>query len=369
MHKKKILKKHSLIPQIQPWINEEELKNITDVIKSTWITEGKKTELFEKKIKKTTSAKYAITMSNGTVALYCALKALDIGPGDEVIVPDLTFIATANSVILAGANPVFCDIELETFGLDPDKIEAKITSRTKAIMPVHLYGVSAMIDKIKAIAKKHNLKIIEDAAQGIGVKFGGRHVGSFGDFGVISFYGNKTITTGEGGVILTNNKDLAKKCFVLKNHGRTKKGIFIHRYIGFNFSFTDLQAAIGLAQLGKLDKIIDRKNYIRRFYVGKLKNIEQIKFPIISNNTMPVFWFTNILTDDAVGLSKHLDKMGIQTRRFFYPLHKQPCYKSAGSFPNSEKAYRTGLSLPSSVTIKDEDLAYVCEQIKNYFIK
>lgn len=360
-------KKQSIIPQIQPWIDQRELRELIKVIDSTWITEGRKTEEFENRFKKITGARYAMAVFNATVGLYCALKAFDIGPGDEVIVPDLTFIASANSVIMAGAKPVFCDIERETLGLDPNQLEKKITFRTKAVMPVHLYGLSAKIDKIINLARKRGLKVIEDAAQAVGVKYKGRQVGTFGDIGIFSFYGNKTITTGEGGLILTDNKELFKKCWRLKNHGRDEKGIFIHDYIGFNFCFTDLQAAVGLAQLKKLKKIIERKRRIREFYQRELKDIKQIEFPSINRDTSPVFWFTNIFTDEVSDLVRYLKEKGVQTRRFFYPLHKQPCYNSNGYFPNSEWAYEKGLSLPSSVILKDKELAYICATIKDYY--
>jgi perosamine synthetase len=356
-----------MIYQIQPWIDNAELEELKEIIKTEWITEGKKTQLFEEKIKELTGAKYAISMCNGTVALYVSLKALGIGRGDEVIVPDLTFIATPNSVKMADAEPVLCDINPQTFNIDVDKIEQHITSKTKAIMPVHLYGQSAEMDKIIDIAKKHGLFVIEDAAQGVGVKFNNKHVGTFGNLGILSFYGNKTITTAEGGMILTDNPELFKRCWQLKNHGREIKGTFIHPHIGFNFCFTDVQAAIGLAQLGKLNKIIELKAQIRNTYMNLLKDIPQIEFPYVDARCEPVFWFTNILIDEPQKLADYLLDNDIQTRRFFYPIHLQPCYNIKGDFYNAEWVYNKGLSLPSSALLKEEEIKIISNKIKEFY--
>ena len=247
----------NLITQIQPWIDETEKFQLDRVIKSTFLTEAALTMEFEELTKSLTKSKYSISITNGTLALYCCLKALNIGHGDEVIIPNLTFIASANAVIMAGAKPVFCEVKEDTYCIDVEWAERLINSKTKAIMPVHLYGNSADMLKVLAFAKCYKLKIIEDAAQGVGVTFNNQHVGTFGDCGVLSYYGNKTITCGEGGMVLTNNKELAKTIYRLKNHGRDEKGTFIHEHIGFNFSFTEMQAAIGIAQMQKLPKIIN----------------------------------------------------------------------------------------------------------------
>lgn len=358
-----------MIPQIEPWIDEAELKELAEVIKSTWITESKKTEEFENGIKKLTGAKYALSFCNGTVALYAAQKALGIGAGDEVIVPDFTFIATSNSAIMAGAKPVMVDVDRKTFNMDAGKLEAAITPRTKAIMPVHIYAQAADMEAIMKVAKKHSLPVIEDAAQGVGVYFNSKHVGTFGDIGMLSFYGNKTITTGEGGMLITNDEKLYKKCWQLKNHGREVKGTFIHPHIGFNFGFTEMQAAVGVAQLKKLPKILERKKAINDMYRELLKDVKEAEFTHIDERGKPAHWFTSILVDDVEGLAEHLKKNEIQTRRFFYPLHVQPCYKGAvkGSFPNSEWAYSHGLSLPSGVLLKDEQIAFVAEKIREFY--
>ena len=212
-----------MINQIEPWIDNTELVQLKRVIKSTYVVENKLTEEFETLTKKLTGSKYAVAMTNGTMALFASLLALGIGKGDEVIIPNITFVATANVILLAGAVPVLCEITNDTFCIDIDKAEALINNKTKAIMPVHLYGQSVDMEKCMKIAKKYNLKIIEDAAQGVGVYFNKKHVGTFGDIGVLSYYGNKTVTCGEGGIALTNKKSIAKKLYSLKNHGREKK--------------------------------------------------------------------------------------------------------------------------------------------------
>jgi perosamine synthetase len=357
-----------MIPQIQPWIDDEELNEVVEVMKSTWLTEATKTAKFEEMFKDLTKAKHAYAFSNGTVTLLSALKILGIGEGDEVIVPSCTFIASVNVIIVAGAKPVLVDIDKDTFCINADLIESKITPKTKAIMPVHLYGQAADMDKIMQIAKKHNLFIIEDAAQAVGVRFGGKHAGTFGEYGSFSFYGNKTVTTGEGGMLVTNSDDLAKSAYRYKNHGRLEKGKFIHDTIGLNFSFTEMQAAVGIAQLNKLERIIKRKQEIRELYKKELAGVKGLTFPEVHPKVTPVHWFTNIIVPDAEKLSDELKKKEIQTRRFFYPINRQPCYKDYGfdkeSFPITDYVYKCGLSLPSSYVLKDEEIKLVCAAIR-----
>ena len=352
------------IPQIEPWIDHEELEQLKRVVESTYVTEHKLTLEFEDLIKQLTGATYVVSITNGTAALYCCLKALGIGEGDEVIVPNLTFIASSNAVIMAGATPVFCEIETSTLCMDPQQIESLATSRTKAIMPVHLYGQSAQIDKICQIARKLDLKIIEDAAQGVGVKFNNKHVGTFGDAGILSFYGNKTLTCGEGGAVLTEDK-----VYRLKNHGRLTKGVFEHDSIGFNFSFTEMQAAIGIAQLNKLERIINKKALIREKYVRDLASTSSVLKPL---NPLPacspVWWFTSFLTDYKKELQNHLREKNIQTRDFFTPLHKQPCYSYEGvPFGLSQEIYNKGISLPSSYNLNLDQQDYIISEILAFY--
>ncbi len=362
-------KKAEKIIQIEPWIDDEELLEINKVIQSTFVTEGRATLEFEEKIKALTDSKYAVTMTNGTVALYSILKSLQIGPGDEVIVPDMTFVATANAVILAGATPIFCDVRSDTFCLDIHKAEELISNKTRAIMPVHLYGLSAEMDELMKLCELKGLQLIEDAAQGVGVKYKGAHVGTFGDAGMLSFYGNKTITTAEGGVIITDDRELAESCYKLKNHGRREKGIFIHEDIGFNFSFTDLQAALGVAQMNKLERIIKKKNNIRNRYLNEIEKSSAFDLQVVPEHTSPVFWFTNLYTEFSDELENHLSDNNIGTRKFFYPLHLQPCYRHMNQAicPVSADVYNKALSLPSSVTLSDEQISRVIETVNIFF--
>jgi|TARA_R110000851_G_scaffold32844_1_gene87813 perosamine synthetase len=359
------------IPQIEPWIDNSELIELKRVIDSTFVTENELTEEFEGMIRELTGSKYAISMTNGTAALFCCLKALGVQEGDEVIVPDMTFVATSNAVLMANATPIFCDIDKNTFCIDPKKIESLITDKTKAIIPVHLYGQSADMGKIMSIAKKYGLKVIEDAAQGVGVKFEDKHTGTFGDMGILSFYGNKTITCGEGGVILTDSKELRDKSYQLKNHGRAKKGTFKHEHIGYNFSFTEMQAAIGISQMKKLPKIIERKKEIHDTYVDRLKPLGgKLNPTYLDQRSSPVWWFTSFLTKDKKAMKDFLLEKGIQTRDFFYPLHTQPCYKYMNicrDFPVSERAYLEGISLPSSYGLSDEEQNYIIECIFSFY--
>ena len=344
------------IPQIEPWIDRLELRHLKEVIDSTYVTESKMTQKFESLIIELTKSTYAVSTTNGTAALFCCLKALDIGPGDEVIVPNITFVASSNAVIMAGATPVFCEINDKNFCIDVNKIEDVITDKTKAIMPVHLYGQSCDMDTILEIALRHNIFVVEDAAQGVGVRHKGKHTGTLGHLGVLSFYGNKTITCGEGGIVLTDSKQLRDKVYQLKNHGRMKKGQFVHESIGYNFSFTEMQAAVGVAQLKKLAAITDKKAIIYKRYMESLEPVFNDLAPVwVDPDCNPVWWFTSFLTEEREALEKYLLAFGIQTRQFFCPLHMQPCYDymdfDRSKFKVSETVYSQGISLPSAYNL------------------
>lgn len=360
-----------MIPQIEPWIDGDELEAVKRVIDSTYLTENKITAEFEEGLRNLTGSRNAIATSNGTTALYCGLKALNIGYGDEVIVPNLTFVASSNSVIMAGAKPIFCEIRKDTLCIDVEAAAKLVTEKTKAIMPVHLYGQSADMDAVEKFANQYNLKIIEDAAQAIGVKFKGEYVGLRGDMSAISFYGNKTITCGEGGIILTQNDDIAQGCRRLKNHGRDHRGTFVHEHIGFNFSMTELQAAIGVSQLKKLPKIIRRKQEICDIYQRELADIPQLEFPFVDERCSPVYWFTSCYAENRSELETYLLNHGIQTRRFFCPLHWQPCYKDLVNnrvdYPISVEAYEKGISLPSAYLLKPEEQEFVIEKMRKFY--
>ncbi|NQV08592.1 DegT/DnrJ/EryC1/StrS family aminotransferase, partial [Candidatus Woesearchaeota archaeon] len=248
------------IPVAEPVLEGNELKYVTECVKTGWISSaGKFVKKFEEKFSKYCDCKYGVAVSNGTTALHLALVALGIKKGDEVIVPNFTFVATANAVVYVGGVPVFVDADKETWNIDVDKIEEKITSKTKAIIPVNIYGHPCDMNKIMDIAKKHNLYVIEDCAESHGAEYNGEKTGSFGDISCFSFYGNKIITTGEGGMCVTNNKELAEKMSMLKDHGMKPERRYWHETIGFNYRMTNIQAAIGLAQLENINKFIETK--------------------------------------------------------------------------------------------------------------
>ena len=361
------------IPQIEPWIDNSELEQLMRVIDSTYVVEHDLTKEFESMICDMTGSKYAVAMTNGTVALFCCLKALGIGVGDEVIVPDMTFIASANAVIMCGATPVLCDVDPDTMCMTDKTIERCLTEKTKAIMPVHLYGQSADMSSLVDFSRRHNIYIVEDAAQGVGVKFKDKHVGTFGDLGVLSFYGNKTITCGEGGVIITDDEELRNICYRLKNHGRDGKGTFKHEHIGYNFCFTEMQAAIGISQMKKLPSIIEKKKRIRDLYVDTLGSISSKFVPVKTvSDCTPVYWFTSFLCDNKSDLVKYMRTCGIQTREFFYPLHDQPCYNNfdgilmPDSYSVSTDLFNRGVSLPSSYNLSEESQMSVINKLQEW---
>ena len=357
------------IPQIEPWIDGAELKQLEEVIDSTFITENKKTEEFLSKIRDITGSPHAIATSNGTLALVAALLCEDIGEGDEVIVPDLTFIATSNAVRLVGAKPIFCDVLRSTGCIDIDACASLVTSKTRAIMPVHLYGQSVEMDELVALASKHGIAIIEDAAESIGVFYKGKHTGAIGEYGIFSFFGNKLITCGEGGVVLTKREENLAKLYRIKNHGRDRKGIFVHEHLGYNFCFTDLQAAIGVAQLQKYDTMIAAKKKNFALYQQLLAGIGGVEVVDVPDYVDSNYWFVNILVENPEALQDFLHEKGIGTRRYFYPLHLQPCYADmkAQKCPESSWLYSHGLSLPSGVQLKSNQIDYICDSIRAYY--
>jgi len=363
------------IPQIEPWIDDSELTELKRIIESTFVVEHDLTKEFEQMTCDLTGSKYAVAMTNGTVALFCCLKALGVGPGDEVIVPNMTFIASANAVIMCGATPVLCEVDSKTFCMTVDTVKECVSHRTKVIMPVHLYGQSADMTALMEFARSHNIRVVEDAAQGVGVKFKGQHVGTFGDLGVLSYYGNKTITCGEGGVVITNDKELRDKCYRLKNHGRDAKG-FKHEYIGYNFCFTEMQAAIGISQMKKLDSILQKKKEIYELYTQELSSVSWSLSPVSRvEDCDPVHWFTSFLCDKKSELIEYANSKNIQTREFFYPLHMQPCYKNYSnivmldSYEVSEDLFNRGISLPSSYNLTEENQIAVINTLKEWLIK
>lgn len=358
------------IPVARPWLGRTERRYVAQALASGWISSrGGFIDKFEARFAGFCGVKYASSVCNGTVALHLALVALGIGPGDEVIVPSLSFIATANAVAYTGATPVFADIDSRNWCLDPSKIEAKITKRTKAVIPVHLYGHPAEMKPIMKLAGRYGLFVVEDAAEAHGAEVEGRMVGGIGDIGTFSFFGNKILTTGEGGMVVTNNRRLAEKMNILKNHGMDSRKKYWHPVIGYNYRMTNLQAAVGLAQLEKAGKILAERDLIRRRYDERLKNIPGITLPPAETWSRSVCWLYSILVGNKRvrdGLLSLLRDNGIESRPFFFPMETMPPYRENERCAVSARISARGINLPSAVGLTDREIEKICAIIVNY---
>ena len=362
------------IPVAAPTLGKEELNNVIKAVKSGWISSwGEYIGKFEKEFAKYLGVKYTTTVSSGTSGLHLALLAFKIKKGDEVIVPDLTYVATANAVAYVGATPVMVDVESDYWCIDPKAILKAITKRTKAIIPVHLYGNMAAMTEILKIAKKHRLYVIEDAAEAHGAEYKGKKAGSLGDIGVFSFFGNKIMTTGEGGMVVTNDKKIYKRASFLKNQAQIPENRYWHPEIGFNYRMTNLQGAIGCAQLNKLNTLINKKRKIFQWYKKYLADLKDIKINQERKNTKSVYWMASLVLGKNIrkkisrdALMKLLKKDGIETRPFFYPVSKMPMYKNNQRFsnPNTYTLSKRGLNLPSGVNLTEKDVKFICEKIR-----
>ncbi len=364
------------IPVNEPLISKEAKKNVINALDTNWISSsGPFIKEFEDDFAKVYGVKHAIAVANGTAALHVALLSLGIGIGDEVIVPAFTMGASWMAVLYTGATPVFVDCVLDNYNIDPDKIEDKITKKTKVIMPVHIYGHPCEMDKIMMLAKKYNLSVLEDAAEAHGALYNGKLMGTFGDLGCFSFYANKIITTGEGGMIITNNDDLAIKCRKLKDLHHSEKR-FVHDGIGYNYRMTNLQAAVGCGELKHLDEYVNKKIWMADLYSELLKTVPGIKTPQTKENCKNVFWMYAILVDkDKFGYDKNelaakLKNVGIDTRDFFYSPEDQPVLSSMidhATFPNTKFISQNGLYLPSGLAITKDQIECVCKEIVNFY--
>ena len=358
------------IPVARPNMGGKEFEYVAECILTNWISsQGKFVKSFEAKMAQSTGVKYAAATSNGTVALHLALEALGIGQGDEVIVPTLTFIATANAVSYTGAKPVFVDSEEDTWCMDPALIEKLINKKTKAIIPVHLYGQPCRMGQIMKIAKRHKLYVIEDAAEAQGAYFKNKKVGAIGDIGCFSFFGNKVITTGEGGMVVTNNKKIYEKMIMLRDHGMSRKRRYWHPVIGYNYRMTNIQAAIGCAQLERIDYILREKEKIRELYNKYLFNEKGIVLPPTNKWSENICWMYSVLINQNRGKSKRdkilamLNKYYIECRPLFNPIHIMPPYFNNKKYKVAEKLSRRGISLPSYVGLKEEEIKDICKII------
>jgi perosamine synthetase len=355
-----------LIPISQPLLSQRELDYVSDAVKSGWVSSlGHYVDKFEESFAAFCGTRYAVSVGNGTVGLHLAMKVLGIGPGDEVIVPDLTFVATGNTVVTAGATPVMVDVSPDSWCIDPDKIAAAITPRTRAIIPVHLYGHPADMPRIMALAGKHGLHVIEDAAEAHGAKIAGRCVGSLGHCGVFSFYGNKIITSGEGGMITTDDPEIYARARFLRDHAMSKDIRYWHTEVGYNYRMTNIQAALGLAQLEQIGEFITARADILAAYRARLEPAGIVCNPRI--NAEPVNWITCAVVEglgrkrrDEVAV--RLRERGVDTRPFFFPMSAFPMYVGMGvRTPVSASLSEDGFNLPTFVGMTEKMVAEVCD--------
>jgi perosamine synthetase len=366
------------IPVNEPLLSGREQDYLLECVKSGWISsEGPFVERLETELAKRVGRRFGIAVANGSAALDVAVAALKLGPGDEVIIPTFTIISCAAAVIRSGAVPVTVDADPTTWNMDVAQVEALITPRTKAIMAVHIYGLPVDMTPLLEIAERHGLVIIEDAAEAIGLKYLGRECGSFGDISTFSFYPNKHITTGEGGMVLTDDEHLAARCRSLRNLCFEPQQRFLHRELGWNYRLSNLQAAVGVAQLERLDEHLRLKRRAGRFYDNNLADVAGIQRPPVQTDYAEnLFWVFGLVLDDALPFDateamQRLKQTGIGTRPFFWPMHEQPILRDRGWFANThhpiaERLARRGFYLPSGLALTQDDQARVCQAVKEY---
>jgi perosamine synthetase len=375
------------IPLSEPDITDADIDAVVSVLRTPRLSLGPKLAEFESATAAYVGVPHAVGVSSGTAGLHLALLALGVGPGDEVIVPSFTFIAVANAVRYAGAHPVFADIDAGTLNLDPNRVEAAITPRTRAMIVVHTFGRPAEIAELLDLARRHNLRVIEDACEALGAEVGGRRVGSFGDVGVFAFYPNKQITTGEGGMVVTRNADLARRMAALRNHGRydcsdatgaspeSSDAWFEHVELGFNYRLSEMQCALGLAQLARVDAILARREAVARRYCEWLGGNANLVLPALHLDNQKLSWFVFVVRlapafsqADRDRIARELASAGIATGRYFAPIHLQPAYSgwdSAGALPVTEAVAACTLALPFFNRITDRQIGQVCEALQS----
>jgi perosamine synthetase len=371
------------IPVNEPLIGDREVEYVTECLKTGWISSaGRFIELFEQRWASYCSRQYGVAVSNGTTALHAAVAALNLKPGDEVILPTFTIISCASAIVFNGGVPVLVDADPRTWCMDVRQLEGEITSRTRAIMPVHIYGHPVDMDPVLEVARKHNLRIIEDAAEVHGAEYlSGRNgpeprwrrCGSFGDLSCFSFYGNKLITTGEGGMVLTDDRELASAIQSLRNLCFQPQRRFYHDRLGYNFRLTNVQAALGLGQVERMDKIVAHKRWMGQEYTRRLKDIDCVQLPVEESWARNVYWMYGVVLDektglDANGFAQRLKERGVETRPFFLGMHQQPVFRERGLFlneryPVADRLARQGLYLPSGMTLSEAQLEEVCDVV------
>jgi len=361
-----------IIRVCEPRLDGNELRYLTECIQSTWISSaGSFVQRFEAAFARSVGCEFGVACTSGTTALHLALATLGLGPGDEVIVPTFTMIASPNAVAYTGATPVLVDAEPETWNMDVKQLESKVTPRTRAIMVVHTYGHPVDMDPVLDLARRCGLRVIEDAAEAHGAQYHGAPVGSVGDLAAFSFYANKIITTGEGGMLTTNNAEIARIARRLRDHAFSDTRHFWHTYPGFNYRMTNLQAAVGLAQTERLPELVEARRKTARRYMDGLRGLEGLQHPVEMPGVKNVFWMYGVLVLDEFGCSRDelrrcLARQGIETRTFFVPIHLQPiyyrCYRGQ-AYPVSERLCRQGLYLPSGPGLSDADIDSIADAV------
>lgn len=358
-----------IYPVSRPSVTSLEVSYVTEAVSSGWISSlGPYVTRFEEQFAAFCGVEEAISVANGTVALHLALHAYGIGPGDEVVVPDLSFIATANAVLMTGAKPVFCDVEPETLCIDPALIEGLVTPQTRAIMPVHLYGHPADMPAINRVAARRGLKVIEDAAEAHGAEINGRRVGGLGDCAAFSFYGNKNLTTGEGGMVTTNDRAFAQRCRMLRDHAMSPMRRYWHEELGYNYRITNLQAALGCAQLDRAEELLSARVQLFETYERCLSGAPGIRLNRTANWAHNSYWMICAEVDglseqSRASLMAELKRRGVDTRPYFYPMSSMPYLETADT-PVSHAVAQIGLNLPTYIGLEEPDVRYIADQLQ-----
>lgn len=356
------------IPWALPYIGEEEVREVTEVVKSTWLTMGPKVAQLEEEVASYLGVRHAVAVNSGTAALDVALKALGVGPGDEVIIPALTYIATANAVLYQGAKPVLADIEPVTFNIDPEEVQKKITSKTKCIMPIDYGGQASNYEALEKIAAKNDVKLIVDGAQSLGGEYWGRKLCSFGLLSTTSFHAAKIITSVEGGMVFTNDEALARRCRIIRNQGEDPKMKYYHVFVGHNYRLSDLHAAVGLAQFRRLNEVINKRTQLADYYTRNLSHLKgKIKLPQVLPGNKHAWFLYPVLINKRDAVAVYLKEQGVDTRVSWpMPIYKQPIYKEIlpNDFcPVAEKISQTILNLPMYFTMTREEQDYVIDRL------
>lgn len=359
------------IPIAKPDVGKDEIEAVTQTMKTGWVTQGNKVEEFEKVFARYCGSKYGIATSSGTTALHIALASIGIQKGDEVITTPLSCISTANPILYLNAKPIFADVEPTTLNLNPTTVRKKITKKTRAILPVHMFGHPIDIDPIMEMAEKHDIYVVEDAAHALGAKYKGKKVGSIGHIACFSFYGDKIITTAEGGIALTNDEELAEKMQMLRSHGMSKHQKFYHPILGYNYKMSDIHAAIGVAQMQKLDKYIQKRRENVEYLNRKLNHLE-LKLPTELDYAFSVYYMYHVLSENGKEKAvKHLEKAGIETRPLLSLIPTQPPYHNQGynsnDYPVAENAHQKGFYLSNSPLFTQDELEYIASVLSEAF--